>query len=95
VRSARSTDIRGRTRCPRSVAGTLSAVDVKNRAGDERRLLTVNHSVDDVAHLAAPAQGSFDQVRFVNHASRLAASNADEDASVQPVEISDRRLDLG
>ena len=36
----------------RSVAGTLTAVDVEDRAGDERGVLKINHRVDDVAHLA-------------------------------------------
>src|SRR4029077_1914088 len=35
-----------------SVAGTLTAVDVEDRAGYERGVLKINHRVDDVAHLA-------------------------------------------
>src|SRR5437588_9854789 len=42
-----------------------------------------------------PRSHSFDEVGLVYHASRLAARDADEDASVHPGEIRGGGLDLG
>ncbi|GHK01142.1 hypothetical protein SY2F82_29390 [Streptomyces sp. Y2F8-2] len=44
------------TRTPWSVTSALAAVDVEDLSGDERGVLQVDDRVDDVAHLAHPAQ---------------------------------------
>jgi hypothetical protein len=41
------------------------------------------------------APNSSDEIGLVDHASRPATANADEDALVQPVEIGSGSLDLG
>ena len=54
---------------------------LETEAADQRSATAIHRNDDGIK------PGSGDEVGFVNHASGLAAANADEHAFVQPVEL--------